>query len=85
MFFLNTTNNFLSSFNKDNYKTENFLVLVLEDSYYNKLEDLNELNIGYVKNEITSIDKAIEKIKNKINISDLDYENYNLVFNDMLK
>ena len=84
IYFLNTTYNFLSYFNKDNYKTENFLVIVLEDSYYQKLEDLSDKDIGYVKNNITSIDKALDKINKKINIKNLEYDNYNLVFDDML-
>lgn len=84
IYFLNTTYNFLSYFDKDNYKTENFLVLVLEDSYYEKLEDLNDKDIGYVNNNITSIDKALDKINKKINIKNLEYDNYNLVFDDML-
>lgn len=84
IYFLNTTNSFLSYFNKDNYKTEKFLVLVLEDSYYNKIEDLSNKDIGYVKNEITSISKALDKVNKKIDIKNLEYENYNLVFNDIL-
>lgn len=84
IYFFNTTYNFLSYFNKDNYKTENFLVIVLEDSYYQKLEDLSDKDIGYVKNNITSIDKALDKINKKINIKNLEYDNYNLVFDDML-
>lgn len=84
IYFLNTTYNFLSYFDKDNYKTENFLVIVLEDSYYQKLEDLSDKDIGYVKNNITSIDKALDKINKKINIKNLEYDNYNLVFDDML-
>lgn len=84
IYFLNTTYNFLSYFNKDNYKTENFLVIVLEDSYYQKIEDLSDKDIGYVENNITSIDKALDKINKKINIKNLEYDNYNLVFDDML-
>ncbi len=83
-YYLATTYNFLSYFNKDNYKTETFLVLALKDSNYDKLDDLENLDIGYVKNEITSIDKALDKLNNKIKIENIEYENYNLVFEDMI-
>ncbi len=83
-YYLATTYNFLSYFNKDNYKTETFLVLALKDNNYDKLDDLENLDIGYVKNEITSIDKALDKLNNKIKIENIEYENYNLVFEDMI-
>lgn len=84
IYYLSTTYNFLSYFNKDNYKTETFLVLALKDSDYSKLDDLDSLDIGYVKNEITSINKALDKINKKIDIENIEYDNYHLVFDDMI-
>lgn len=84
IYYLSTTYNFLSYFNKDNYKTETFLVLALKDSDYSKLDDLDGLDIGYVKNEITSINKALDKINKKIDIENIEYDNYHLVFDDMI-
>ena len=84
IYYLSTTYNFLSYFNKDNYKTETFLVLALKDSDYSKLDDLDGLDIGYVKNEITSINKALDKINKKIDIENIEYDNYHLVFDDII-
>lgn len=84
IYYLSTTYNFLSYLNKDNYKTETFLVLALKDSDYSKLDDLDGLDIGYVKNEITSINKALDKINKKIDIENIEYDNYHLVFDDMI-
>ena len=84
IYYLSTTYNFLSYFNKDNYKTETFLVLALKDSDYSKLDDLDSLDIGYVKNEITSINKALDKINKKIDIENIEYDNYHLVFDDII-
>lgn len=84
IYYLGVTNNFLSYFNKDNYKLEKYLVLVLKDSDYQKLKDLENEDIGYVKNDITSINKAIDKINKKIKIENREYDNYDLVFKDAL-
>lgn len=83
-YYLATTYNFLSYLNKDNYKTETFLVVVLKDSNYDKLDDLKGKDIGYVKNEITSINKALDKVNKKIDIENIEYDNYNLVFEDII-
>ena len=83
-YYLATTYDFLSYFDKDNYKTETFLVVVLKDSNYSKLNDLKNKDIGYVKNEITGIDKALDKLNKKIDIENIEYDNYNLVFEDII-
>ena len=84
IYYLGVTNNFLSYFNTDNYKLEKYLVLVLDDSDYEKLNDLIDKNIGYVKNNITSIDKAINKLNNKVKIANIEYDSYNLSFEDLI-
>ena len=84
IYYLGVTNNFLSYFNKDNYKLETYLVLVLKDSNYMELNDLSDEDIGYVKNEITSINKAIEKLNKKVNINNVEYDNYNEAFKDTI-
>lgn len=61
-YYLNSTLGFIKGFGKDNYKEENFLVLVLKDSPYQELNDLENKKIGYILNELTGIDKAIEQL-----------------------
>lgn len=84
IYFLGVTGNFLSYFNKDNYKLEKYLVLVLKDSSYQKLNDLKGKDIGYVENEITSINKALNKLNNKIKIENITYDSYNVAFEDVI-
>lgn len=61
-YYLNSTLGFFKGFGKDNYKEENFLVLVLKDSTYQELKDLENKKIGYVLSELTGINKAIENL-----------------------
>lgn len=48
------------------YSTENYSVFVLKDSDYNKIEDLEDKNIGFLKNKLDDEGKLKEKIDSKI-------------------
>lgn len=48
------------------YSTENYSVLVLKDSDYNKIEDLEDKNIGFLKNRLDDENKVKERIDDKI-------------------
>ena len=48
------------------YSTENYSVLVLKDSDYNKIEDLEDKDIGFLKNRLDDEDKVKERIDDKI-------------------
>jgi len=65
-YYLNSTMDFIGKFNKDKYKEENFLVLVLEDSRYQDITELKDQKIGYISNELTNINKALDELNNKI-------------------
>ena len=82
-YYLNTTYSLLSLLGKDNYRTETFLILVKNESNYEKLDDLNDENIGYVPNEMTSINKALDKLNKQINIENVEYEEYSSAFDDL--
>lgn len=48
------------------YSTENYSVLVLKDSDYNKIEDLEDKNIGFLKNRLDDENKVKERIDSKV-------------------
>ena len=75
-YYLNSTLGFFKGFGKDNYKEENFLVLVLKDSPYNELKDLENKKIGYVLNELTGINKAIENLDTSLVYEKVTLEDY---------
>lgn len=80
---LNPILGIFKGFNKDKYKEENFLILVLEDSPYHQLNDLTGEKIGYVKNELTSIDKALVELDNKLTYEKVEIENYDSLFDEL--
>lgn len=64
---LNTID-FLKQLGFNTYKEENFNILVLNDSEYNSLKDLNSKIIGHLDNNYhVGLDKTIKKIKKEIN------------------
>ncbi len=70
---------------KINYKTENYSVIVLEDSSYEELVDLEDEDIGYLDNESQGTKKAINKLDDKIKSSKIDYDDVSELSNDLLK
>jgi len=81
-YYLINTMKFFKNFGANTYKEENYLILVKNDSSYTKLEDLN--NIGYVKQEIGNMDKAIEQIQSRKQIEMIEYEQYNILMTSLI-
>ena len=75
-YYVSNTMNFFRTFGDNKYKEENYLVLIRNESDYEKLEDLN--NIGYVKQELGNMQQAIEKIQERKSIEMINYEYYNV-------
>ncbi len=63
------TLDFLKQFGFNNYKTENYYVVVLKNSSYQNIKDLEKQKIGHLANR-DSINKALTKIKKEINFTD---------------
>ena len=64
---LNTID-FLKQLGFNTYKEENFNILVLNDSEYNSLKDLNSKIIGHLDNNLhVGVNKTIKKIEKEIN------------------
>lgn len=82
-FYLNSTFNFFKGLTSK-YKEENYLVLVLKDSSYEQLSDLNNKSIGYTPNEISKINDALTQLKESIIIQDKEYIDSNQLMNDLL-
>lgn len=54
------------NFSFKGYSTENYSVLVLKDSDYNKIEDLKDKNVGFLKNKLDYENKVKERIDSKV-------------------
>lgn len=79
--YLYTTFDFLSVLDKDIFQKERFSVKVLETSDYNKLEELNDKNLGIYKS--TNSQKASDELSKKIEFTKIEYTNLENMFNDL--
>lgn len=82
-YYLGITMNFFSSFTDIHYAEKNYLVIVLNDDRYNKIEDLNNKNVGYITNNEETLDKALNKLGQKISIETIEHNDYITLFNDL--
>lgn len=84
-YYLLITLNFLGSFTKDHYSEETYLVLTLKEYNYTDIKDIENQSIGYINNNLTNINKAIEKLNKKINITKEELNDYTTLFNKLDK
>lgn len=81
-YYLSITMGFFKGFGNNKYKEENYLILVLEESEFDSIDDLT--NIGYTTNELSNIDKALEKLNSETDIENIKYDNSSLMFEDLI-
>ena len=81
-YYLSITMGFFKGFGNNKYKEENYLILVLEESGFDSIDDLT--NIGYTTNELSNIDKALEKLNSETDIENIKYDNSSLMFEDLI-
>jgi LCP family protein required for cell wall assembly len=65
---------FLKKLGFKNYKTENYSILVLNDSKYEKIEDLEKKNIGSLEFNNDGLKESKEKVEKKISVN---FKTYN--------
>lgn len=75
---------FFGNFNKYNYKTLNYNVLVLENSDYDNIKDLKKEAIGVlIDDHKTDTNKAIKKLKKEVKIKQKNYDNTSNLIEDL--
>ena len=74
---LNNTQDVLDTMNVD-YKTSNYVIVVNKDSSYKKVNDLKGKKIGYLKDDVDSLDKF------KIDFTKKEYTDLGIAINDLL-
>lgn len=83
VYYLNNTNKLFGSLTE--VTEENiYYVVVHKDSSYNKLVNLDNKNIGTMKNNSTNYGKALKDIEKTIKITNKDYDNMFTMFTDLL-
>lgn len=73
-FYLFKTINFMGGLGKPDQKTENYSVIVLNDSTYEKVEDIKDKEVGLVSYQSEGKDKAKEHLSSKVSVSYKDFE-----------
>ncbi len=81
-FYLIKTNNLLDSFNIS-YKTHNYKVIVLKDSNYNDVKDINNMTVGYYINS-EEINNSLNKFNSIVNTDNIEYKDIYSLANDLL-
>ena len=74
--FLRSTMDFIGGIDNIKYKEENFVVLVLNDSKYQNITELNDKKIDYVPSELNNIDKALDELSLTIKFEKVERDNY---------
>lgn len=72
-FYINKTTGLLSNLNL-NYKTYNYSVVVLKTSPYKKIKDIDGMKIGYFDDGSVEMDKALNKVLEKVELESTGYE-----------
>ena len=73
-FYLFKTINFMGGLGKSDQKTENYSVIVLNDSNYEKIEDIKGKEVGLVSYQSEGKNKAKEYLNSKVSVNYKDFE-----------
>lgn len=83
-YYLNNTLDFFKRFGSSKFKEENYIVMVLKNSEYAKIDDINNKNIGYVPNELSKINDALHKLDEIVTLEKKSYEGHDQLFTDLI-
>ena len=78
------SDNILNKITNIDKEINNYSVIVLKDSNYNKLNEIKKKKIGVLDNFDNSYKKAYNKLKNKVNITKEEYNNALELANSLL-
>ena len=76
---------FLKKLGFTDYKTENYSVLALKESEYEKLTDLEDLSIGSLEFNTKGLKESKEKIEKNIDVDFITTDNITTLKNDFLE
>lgn len=83
-FYLNQTFNFLDNFTSNfDYETKTYYVLTDNNSNYNKVDELNNKDIGYTNSLDRSVDNALKQLDKKIKLSHKEYDGITTLLDDL--
>ncbi len=82
-YYVLNTLGFLSKIKAVDYKLENYSVIVLKNSKYNKIQDIENLEVGYYSNSIGAL-KANKQISKIVDVTFEKYSDSTTLYTDLL-
>ena len=73
-FYLFKTINFMGGLGRSDQKTENYSVIVLKDSSYEKIEDIKNKEVGLVSYQSEGKEKSKEHLSSEVSVNYKDFE-----------
>ncbi|MBQ9181293.1 MAG: LCP family protein [Bacilli bacterium] len=83
--YFDKTTSFINKIQSKKYELEHYYVLVLKNSNYNSIKDLDGKIIGYNNNSLTGVEQAVDFVKGKIDFIMEKYDDISLVKKDLLE
>lgn len=83
-YYLNKTLNFMDLIGSKNYQLEDYYVIVLNNSNYQNIKDLNNKKIA-VYDGGNNYSEALDKLTNKIDYEKINYDNYASLASSLLR
>jgi len=84
LYYINKTNKFMKrGFNNNNVEINAYNVAVLKTSEYEKIDDLNNKKLGYLKNELDK-NQYLDEVTNKIEINIKEYTSIYALYEDLV-
>lgn len=71
---INDTTNFFKNIAADNFEIENYYVLVLKDSKYSAIEDIQDKKMGTFPSQIDSFANATSKLNEVVDVDAVEYD-----------
>lgn len=76
LYYLSTTIKFMDKIVSKDYQTEQYYVVVLKDSNYSYLSDLENKKLGTYKTENDKYLSSLSELTNKVSLTKLEYDDY---------
>ncbi len=76
LYYLNSTFTLLDNIKDKDYQLVNYYVLVLNDSEFQKIDDLDDQSLGIYKSADETYDKALKKLEKKVSVKTNSYDSY---------
>lgn len=68
----------------NNSESDYYYVIVLKESIYNTINDLENKRIGLFTNEDSRYNEALEKVNNEVNFENTNFDNIDKIYNSII-